>query len=106
MASGSPSMALIANVLQTTVAMADFGYDIETAVHLPHFGYFEPDGSQIVENDFGAPLLDALRARGITTREVGPWYWLNGSFEGIVVEDDGTLAACGDPRRNSEPAAA
>jgi gamma-glutamyltranspeptidase/glutathione hydrolase len=99
---GSPSMSLIANILQNVVNIVDFGMTLEESVHQPRFGYPTPDGRQDVEADFPPHVLAGLRDRGVPTRVVSPWYWLNGSLEAIMVDPvTGLRTACPDPRRTS-----
>ena len=48
-----------------------------------------------------ARIVDELRARDVDLQVINQWNWHCGSFEGIHITDDGTLHACGDPRRAS-----
>lgn len=105
--SGSPSAGLLANVLQNTVNILDFGLSIEDSVVRPRFGGPPSDsvnqmgrGEITVESDLPEDNIDTLRDRGVDVTIVNPWSWQCGSFEGIHVED-GTLRATPDPRRNS-----
>lgn len=102
LASGSPSVGLLANILQNTVNILDFGIPIDESVHRPRFGgqsYTQP-GAIMIEADIDEALRKELVARGMTLEVTNPWNWHHGSFEGVVVED-GTYRACGDPRRSA-----
>ncbi|HEX9890242.1 MAG TPA: gamma-glutamyltransferase [Nitriliruptorales bacterium] len=96
--SGSPAMALLANVVQNLVNLLDFGMGIEGSVHLPRFGVTESDAGQRIELDVPERLRDDVTARGLTLDVVQPWMFSMGSFDGIVLDDEG-LHACADPRR-------
>lgn len=96
--SGSPSVSLVQNVVQNTVNILDFGLDIETSVHRPRFGSTTEHG-HLIEADIDESLRDDVAARGLKLDVVAPWFWLNGSFEGIAIAENATLSACGDPRR-------
>jgi gamma-glutamyltranspeptidase/glutathione hydrolase len=103
LASGSPSVALLQNILQNTVNILDFGINIGDSVHRPRFGagsYTKP-GSLQIEVDIDEKVRKAAGDRGISWETVNPWNWLHGSFEGIHMTADGTAHACGDPRRNA-----
>jgi len=103
LASGSPSVALLQNILQNTVNILDFGINIGDSVHRPRFGagsYTKP-GSLQIEVDIDEKVRKAAGDRGISWETVSPWNWLHGSFEGIHMTADGAAHACGDPRRNA-----
>jgi gamma-glutamyltranspeptidase/glutathione hydrolase len=103
LASGSPSVALLQNILQNTTNILDFGIPIGDSVNRPRFGagsYTKP-GSLQIEVDLDEGVRKAAADRGITWEMVNPWNWLHGSFEGIHMTADGTAHACGDPRRNA-----
>lgn len=110
-ASGSPSVSLVACVLQNLVHLIDFGLPIEDVVALPRFGArpHEPESGWLpgitLEHGF-APDVDAefrhrWSARGDWLRDLGPWHSLTGNFEGVTLDpESGALRACADPRRN------
>ncbi len=102
LASGSPSVGLLANILQNTVNLLDFGLPIEEAVHRPRFGgnSYERPGSLMIEVDIDESVRGGAAQRGIQWHVVNPWNWHHGSFEGIHVTEAG-YRACGDPRRNA-----
>jgi gamma-glutamyltranspeptidase/glutathione hydrolase len=103
LASGSPSVSLLQNILQNTVNILDFGIPIADSVNRPRFGggsYTKP-GTLLVEVDLDVKVRDAAAKRGISWDTVNPWNWHHGSFEGIHMTTDGTAHACGDPRRNA-----
>ncbi len=103
LASGSPSVSLLQNILQNTVNILDFGVSIEDSVNRPRFGggsYTKP-GTLLVEVDVDPKVREAASKRGIRWDVVNPWNWHHGSFEGIHLTVDGTAHACGDPRRNA-----
>ncbi|HKX57079.1 MAG TPA: gamma-glutamyltransferase [Xanthomonadales bacterium] len=103
LASGSPSVSLLQNILQNTVNILDFGIPIGESVNRPRFGggsYTKP-GTLLVELDVDPKVRDAAANRGIRWDTVNPWNWHHGSFEGIHMTADGTARACGDPRRNA-----
>ena len=103
LASGSPSVSLLQNILQNTTNILDFGIPIGESVNRPRFGggsYTSP-GRLLVEVDLDEKVRDAAAKRGIAWDVVNPWNWHHGSFEGIFMAADGTAHACGDPRRNA-----
>ena len=99
LASGSPSGALLACIVQNLINVLDHDDDIETSVHRPRFGNSVGAGV-MMEADLGEELIAGVRERGLPVDVVPPWYHPCGAFEGVVI-DDGTLTACGDPRRTS-----
>ena len=108
LASGSPGPGLVANVLQNTVNILDFDMDIEESVHRPRFGGPQSQdqgtiwqGPNAIEGNLDDDIVDELRARDVDLQVINQWNWHCGSFEGIHITDDGTLHACGDPRRAS-----
>ena len=103
LASGSPSVSLLQNILQNTTNILDFGIPIAESVNRPRFGggsYTSP-GKLLVEVDLDENVRKAAAKRGIAWDVVNPWNWHHGSFEGIFLDADGTAHACGDPRRNA-----
>lgn len=102
LASGSPSVSLMENILTNTINILDFGMLPEKAVHLPRFGGYSLNktGSFLVENDYNPSIVSALEKLGLNFDRVRPWQWHLGSFEGIYIDPaTGTRYACGDPRR-------
>lgn len=103
LASGSPSVSLLQNILQNTTNILDFGIPIAESVNRPRFGAgsYINQGKIQIEADINPEVRDAAGKRGIQWEVVNPWNWLHGSFEGIYMAADGTASACGDPRRNA-----
>jgi gamma-glutamyltranspeptidase / glutathione hydrolase len=99
LASGSPSGALLACVVQNVMNLLDRGDDIETSVHRPRFGNSVGAGV-MMEANLGEELIGGVRERGLPVEVVPPWYHPCGAFEGVRI-DGRTLTACGDPRRTS-----
>jgi gamma-glutamyltranspeptidase/glutathione hydrolase len=101
LASGSPSVGLIANILQNTTNHLDFGIPLEASVHRPRFGGSSSGipGSNYIEVDLDEKVRKAAVARGVSFHAVSPWHFMNGAFEGIAIAANGTMTACGDPRR-------
>ncbi|MCC5867834.1 MAG: gamma-glutamyltransferase [Gammaproteobacteria bacterium] len=102
LASGSPSVGLLANIAQNIVNVLDFGLEIDESVHRPRFGGVSAavPGGIMVEVDIDERLRDAVVRRGVKLEVVNPWNWSHGSFDGIRIED-GVYKACGDPRRTA-----
>lgn len=106
---GSPSVSLVACVLQNIVNLVDFGMPISESVAAPRFGARPHDPAfgwrpgVMLESGFPPEITRAFeqwtRAEGLWGRTVGPWYTLMGNYEGIVVDADGTASASADPRR-------
>ncbi len=99
LASGSPSGALLACIVQNVMNVLDRGDDIATSVHRPRFGNSVGAGV-MMEADLGEELIAGVRERGLPVDVVPPWYHPCGSFEGVLMRD-GVMSACGDPRRTS-----
>lgn len=108
--SGSPSVSLVANILQNLVNILDFGMTIEQSVRAPRFGArpHSPDRGwqpgNLLEAGFGEPVLERIRAwagrERLWTRVANPWNALTGNFEGITLDPaTGEAQACADPRR-------
>ncbi len=109
-ASGSPSVSLVACVLQNLVNLMDFGMSIEQSVAEPRFGARPHDPARgwvpgtTLESGYADGVLDAvLRWAGgnrLWTREIGPWNSMTGNFDGITIDPvTGEMRSCGDPRR-------
>ncbi len=102
LASGSPSVSLLQNIVQNTTNLIDFGIPIHESVNRPRFGnaYGAAGSYPAVEVDLDKNVRDAVMARGLPVRPVNRWNWGMGSFEGIWIDPDtGRRSACGDPRR-------
>ncbi len=103
LASGSPSVSLLQNIVQNTTNLIDFGIPIHESVNRPRFGnaYAAGAGSfPAVEVDLSEDVRDEAIARGLPVQPVNQWNWGMGSFEGIWIDpDSGRRSACGDPRR-------
>lgn len=110
LACGSPSVSLVACVLQGVINVLDFGLPIEEAVAAPRFGVrpHEPElGWQpgvTLEHGFADGVLEEFRrrsvARGRWIRDIGPRHSLTGNFEAITIDpDSGVLRSFADPRR-------
>ncbi|WP_222434296.1 gamma-glutamyltransferase [Luteimonas wenzhouensis] len=108
--SGSPSVSLVACVLQNLVNLMDFGMDIEASVHQPRFGA-RPHNPQngwergnTLESDFAPQMQERFvawaRERRLWHQRVHPRCTLTGNFEAITLDPaSGLLASCADPRR-------
>lgn len=105
LASGSPSVGLLANIVQNTTNIIDFGMPIAESVLRPRFGGRSLDvpGATMVEADVDEDVIATVRDRGHAIDVVNPWNWHHGAFEGIHIDPDtGVRSACGDPRRCSK----
>lgn len=105
LASGSPSVSLLQNILQNTVNILDFGIPIEESVHRPRFGggSLTTPGAILIEADIDEGVREEAAAQGIRFDVVNPWNWHHGAFEGIYIDPtSGERRACGDPRRTSQ----
>lgn len=116
-ATADEAMAITSHPLATRVAVeimeeggnaCDFDMDIKESVHRPRFGGAQSEdagtiweGPNAIEGTLDDDLIDELRSRGVDMQVVNQWNWHCGSFEGIHITEDGTLHACGDPRRAS-----
>lgn len=103
LASGAPSVSLLACVLQNTVNILDFDLSIEASVHRPRFGLpgQTNEGWRVVtrvESGFDAKLWRGLQQRSLPLEIVAPWGYHMGTFEGVQLEPAG-FRACADPRR-------
>lgn len=105
LASGSPSVGLLANIVQNTTNIIDFGMPIAESVLRPRFGgrSLDVSGATMVEADVDEDVIATVRDRGHAIDVVNPWNWHHGAFEGIHIDPDtGVRSACGDPRRCSK----
>ncbi|HSH09144.1 MAG TPA: gamma-glutamyltransferase, partial [Oceanipulchritudo sp.] len=100
---GSPGGSRIINtVLQVIINIIDFEMNAAEAVNSPRFHHqWLPDVFQ-TERGFPAESLEALRYMGYDV-EVGKTI---GCAQTILCEEDGTLSAAGDPRRDESTARA
>lgn len=105
---GSPSVSLVANVLQNVINIVDFQMPIEESVRAPRFGVRPHDPQQgwlpgvLIEAGFDDRLVDEMSkrmaGRQLWSKIVAPWYPLTGNYEGIVIKDE-VCQASADPRR-------
>lgn len=109
LASGSPSVGLLPNIIQNTINLLDFGLDIESSIHTPRFGGLDYEAAALgvrgtmVEVDLPEAVRDEVVARGVNLHPVNPWNWHHGSFEGIWIDPrSGEMSGCGDPRRTAQ----
>ncbi|MGO1768597.1 MAG: gamma-glutamyltransferase [Microbacterium sp.] len=116
-ASGSPSVSLVACVLQNLVNLVDFGMTIEQSVAEPRFGARPHDPARgwvpgtTIESGFAEPVLREVRGwaerNRLWTREIGPWNSMTGNFDGVTIDPaSGVMRSCGDPRRMGTAVAA
>lgn len=108
--SGSPSVSLVACVLQNLVNLIDFGMPIEQSVAEPRFGARPHDPVRgwvpgtTIESGFSDPALREVREwagqNRLWMRDIGPWNSMTGNFDGITLDSaTGLMRSCGDPRR-------
>jgi gamma-glutamyltranspeptidase / glutathione hydrolase len=108
LASGSPSVSLVGNILQNITNVLDFGMTLEESVHRPRFGGW-PSGTRpggpmrnYIEVDVREGVRAEVARRGLDLEVVNPWNMYLGSFEGVRIDErTGERSACGDPRRTS-----
>jgi gamma-glutamyltranspeptidase/glutathione hydrolase len=102
LASGSPSVSLMQNILQNTTNILDFGMNCEESVHKPRFGggSLSVGGGTLIETDMKAEIIQHLLDGGMRLDIVNPWNWHHGTFEGVFIDPaTGKRTACADPRR-------
>ena len=115
--SGSPSVSLVACVLQNLVNLMDFGMSIEQTVAEPRFGARPHDPARgwvpgtTVESGYAAGVLDEVRKWAGKNRlwfhDIGPWNSMTGNFDGITIDPaTGLMRSCADPRRMGTAVAA
>jgi len=103
LSSGSPSVGLLANIMQNTINILDFDIPIDESVNRPRFGSSWNMPSNMVEADFNPKVVKEAVKKGVQLTTVNPWNWHHGAFEGIYVDQStGTMIARGDPRRCSK----
>lgn len=105
LASGSPSISLLPNIIQNTTNILDFGIPIEESVCRPRFGgrsHMTPK-TALIEVDINEKVRKGAEEKGLRFDVVNPWNRTHGSFEGIYIDPkSGMMRACGDPRRCSK----
>ena len=106
---GSPSVSLVACILQNLVNMMDFGMSVAESVHEPRFGTrphtpergWEPGTT--LESGFAPALQEQFLAwtgeRRLWSKLTHPRSVLTGNFEGISIDGADRLHSCADPRR-------
>ncbi|MBE7186340.1 MAG: gamma-glutamyltransferase, partial [Methylobacterium mesophilicum] len=106
---GSPSVSLVACILQNLVNMMDFGMSVAQSVHEPRFGArphtpargWEPGTT--LESGFAPEIqrrfLDWTAERRLWGKTIHPRSVLTGNFEGIMIDGRDRLHSCADPRR-------
>lgn len=115
--SGSPSVSLVACVLQNLVNLIDFDMSIEQSVAEPRFGVRPHDPAQgwvpgaTFESGFPSSVLNSVKSwasdTNLWTQDIGPWNSMTGNFDGITINPTtGLMRSCGDPRRMGEAVAA
>lgn len=103
LASGSPSVGLIPNILQNTTNIIDFGIPIEESVNRPRFGMPYLGPGNMIEADLDPKVRKEVEERGVTFEVVNPWNWHHGAFEGIYIDPNSReMIARGDARRCSK----
>lgn len=103
--SGSPGgERIIAAMVQTIVNIVDHQMDVQEAVYAPRvFG--GANGRTTVEGRIPQDTIDALIAMGHNVQVDSHYNPNMGSSNSIMVLEDGTFHAIGDPRRDSQGAA-
>lgn len=105
LASGSPSISLLPNIIQNTTNILDFGIPIEESVCRPRFGgrSHMTQGTGLIEVDIDERVRKGAEEKGLRFDVVNPWNRTHGSFEGVHIDAmSGVMSACGDPRRCSK----
>lgn len=70
------------------------------AVHAPRL-HATPEGEVLLEEDrFEPGTLEALRARGFTTKRLNPYSFKTGGLQLVVRREDGAMTGVGEPRRD------
>jgi len=111
--SGSPSVSLVACVLQNLVNLVDFNMSIEESVAQPRFGARPHDPSlgwvpgTTLEAGFSPVVVQEVsrwaQERRLWLKDIGPWNSMTGNFDGITLDPtSGMMRSCGDPRRMGE----
>jgi gamma-glutamyltranspeptidase/glutathione hydrolase len=84
-------------ILQTVVNVVDHGLGIEEAIAAPRIHLEGEDLN--VESGIGESEIAELEARGYDVVRWGPGNVFFGGVSAVLVREDGTLEAAGDPRR-------
>lgn len=105
---GSPSMSIVACVLQNVVNILDFGLPIGESIAKPRFGARLHDIQRgwlpgfTIEGGFSDEVADEILAwaaqKRIHATRVSPWYPICGNYEGITI-DGKRLTTSAEPRR-------
>jgi gamma-glutamyltranspeptidase/glutathione hydrolase len=106
---GSPSVSLVACILQNLVNMMDFGMSVAQSVHEPRFGT-RPHSPELgwapgttLECGFAPAMQEKFLAwtseRRLWSKLIHPRSVLTGNFEGISIDAQDMLHSCADPRR-------
>ncbi|MBI3826891.1 MAG: gamma-glutamyltransferase [Candidatus Rokubacteria bacterium] len=91
-------------ILQTTPQMIlnvlEFGLNIQEAIEAPRVRVYR-DRLLDAESRIGAPVREALAARGHQVNVIDDWSWIVGGGQGIVRDpESGALMGGADPRRD------
>jgi gamma-glutamyltranspeptidase/glutathione hydrolase len=102
LASGSPSVSLMENIVQNSTNILDFGIPIEESVMKPRFGAASPfkAGKYLAERDLGDSYIKTLVDGGVDVDLTNGWSWWLGSFDGISIDSHRAAHARPDPRRS------
>lgn len=102
LASGSPGVGVLGNILQNTVNLLDFGMPIEESVMRPRYGSSSGERAGImVEVDLDEKVRQAAERKGLDFNVVSPWNFHNGAFEAIHFDAaSNTMVSRADPRRS------
>ena len=105
MVSGSPGGAqIIAAMVNMVSNIVDHNMNLADAVYAPRF-YANDTGKTYLEGRFPQETIDALTALGHDVQVQAEYNPNMGSANTIVVLEDGSYHAVGDPRRDSQAAA-
>ena len=105
MVSGSPGGAqIIAAMVNMVSNIVDHNMNLADAVYAPRF-YANDTGKTYLEGRFPQETIDALTAMGHDVQVQAEYNPNMGSANTIVVLEDGSYHAVGDPRRDSQAAA-
>ena len=105
MVSGSPGGAqIIAAMVNMISNIVDHNMNLADAVYAPRF-FANDTGKTYLEGRFPQETIDALKAMGHDVQVQAEYNPNMGSANTIVVLEDGSYHAVGDPRRDSQAAA-
>lgn len=97
---GTPGAGRIPGVIvQTIVAVVDFGLGLEEAVRAPKFYSRNGVANLELEGGFPAETLETLRALGHSIKQYGPLDLYFGGTNAVMVLSDGTMIGVADIRR-------